>query len=155
MGEAMSLPDGFKVVSTPDQSNGLPDGFKVVQEPKEQSLWDKTKQAIKGQKEFDDAISYEDWTWSQPRFGVSGAGMKTALAGMFGTDKDKLKSFEKNYDKKVSFDKYQNPYFEDKGKKVYIDAPGLDAGDIADFVGEAGTYVGGGLATAPIKGLMK
>lgn len=148
-----------------EQLNGGQSGLKPVQdpdllaqlngEPKEQSTWDKVKQAVKGQKEFNDAVSYEEWQWSQPRFGFGMPSIKTTMAGMFGSDADKLKSFQKNYNKDVKFDKYQNPYFEDSGKKVYIDAPGLDAGDVADFIGEAGTYVAGGVATAPIKGLGK
>ena len=113
------------------------------------------KNAYEGNAEFDDGISYEDWLWSQPSFGVDVNNLKTTFAGMFGNDQDKLNSFRKqNPDKQILLDNAQNPYFEDGNKKVYLDMPGLDAGDLVDFLGEGSTYTVGGALTSPIKNAM-
>lgn len=110
-----------------------------------ENLTEKIKASIKGNAEFPDAGSFESWQWSQPNLGFNMANIKTTAAGMFGSDKDKFASFVKqNPNVKIFMDNAQNPYFEDKGKKYYLDMPGLDAGDIGDFMGEAGLFAAGG-----------
>lgn len=169
----MSLPPGFELVNEPKQQGqqtGLPPGFELVNQPQQQAEpmnkdgafkrgLDVIKNAVKGNAEFEDATSYEDWLWSQPNLGVSYDNMATTVAGMFGSDEDKFKSFVKrNPDKQVQLDANNNPYFVDKeqdNKKVYLDMPGLDPGDIVDFLGEGSTYTVGGALTAPVKGVMK
>lgn len=136
-----------------------------VQQQKPLSKWEAAKRgfgvvkdAVQGNAEFEDGTSYEDWLWSQPNFGVSKDHMLTTMAGMFGTDEDKAKSFiKRNPDKPIQFDKNKNPYFVDpeSNKKVYLDMPGLDAGDVLDFIGEGTAYTVGGAATAPIQGVAK
>ena len=104
-----------------------------------------TQKAVEGNAEFKDAGSFESWQWSQPNLGLNMGNLKTTAAGMFGSDKDKFNSFVKqNPDVQIQMDKNQNPYFEDKGKKYYLDMPGLDIGDIGDFMGEAGLFAAGG-----------
>lgn len=107
--------------------------------------------AIEGNAEFKDAGSFESWLWTRPNYGYNKKDISTTAAGMFGTDKDKFKSFVKqNPNVQLKLDNAQNPYFEDKGKKFYLDMPGLDIGDIADFMGEGGTYALAGGITAPL-----
>lgn len=110
-----------------------------------ENLTEKIKASIKGNAEFPDAGSFESWQWTQPNLGFNMANIKTTAAGMFGSDKDKFNSFVKqNPNVKIYMDNAQNPYFEDKGKKYYLDMPGLDAGDIGDFMGEAGLFASAG-----------
>jgi hypothetical protein len=115
----------------------------------------KTSDAIKGNSEFEDARSWEQYSDSLPMFGGL-KGVKVAAAGIFGTDEDKLKSIQHNFpDLQIKQDRNGNPYFLDEnGRPVEIDKSGLDLGDVADSVGQALPYVVGGVATSGVKNLL-
>ena len=115
------------------------------------------KEAFQGDAEFrgEGVTNYEDWSAGQKNFGFNVPDIKTTFAGMFGTDEDKSISFFKNhpqFEKKT--DKSGNDYFIDQGKKVYIDDPALDLGDVGDLAGQAGSYMVGGALAAPVKNVL-
>lgn len=107
-------------------------------------------QSIQGNAEFkgEGVTNYEDWSSTQKNFGFNSADIPTTAAGMFGTDEDKVNSFFKRHSQyPKQQDQNGNVYFVDPEQnniKVYIDDPGLDAGDVADLVGQAGAFAVGG-----------
>ena len=128
---------------------------KPSQEEAEQSLWNKTKAAFKGNAEHKDAGNVHDWLNTLPQLKSFGFGMKTAAADMFGNEEDVVNRI-KEFDPSIQFsaDANGNTMFTARdGKQYYINNPGLDVSDALNFGGEAGAYAAGGLATAPIRNL--
>lgn len=154
-----ALPPGFELDST-DDAPALPAGF-VIDGQEEPGMWDKFKSAVKGNAEFKDAPNFESLQWQEPMFGLNKENLKVELAGMFGGNEDKLREFQEQFpDREIKMDANGNPYYlgvYDEGRRtgpVYLENPRLDSGDIGDFAGEAGSYMIGGVATAPIKQLL-
>ena len=155
----MSLPEGFKVVNQP--KTGLPEGFSVVEQSQPMSKGDAALQGMKnayqwfkGNDEFQDAGNIQDYINTTPRFGLNKEGFALAASSMFGNDDDLVKRFQEyNPGIKIEQDNTGNRYFEQDGKKYYFNRGGVDLGDALDVAGEAGTYIAGAQATAPIKAL--
>jgi hypothetical protein len=76
---------------------------------------------------------------------------------VFGNDEDtKNHLLKTNPSLKFSLDKNGNEYFTDEdGDKFVLNKGGFDATQTAKTVGQGLTYIGGGMATAPIKSLGK
>lgn len=111
------------------------------------------KDFFQGNDEFQDAGNIQDYINTTPRFGLNKEGFSLAASSMFGNDDDLIKRFQEfNPDVEIKADNTGNRYFEKDGERFYFNRGGVDVGDAVDVAGEAGTYLAGGLLTAPIKG---
>jgi len=127
-----------------NKDNAIKQGFGMV------------KDFFQGDDEFEEAGNIQDYINTTPRKGLNKEGFGLALSSMFGNDDDLIKRFkEYNPDANIQKDDTGNSYVEKEGEKFYFNKGGVDVGDALDVAGEAGSYIGGGLATAPVKGLMK
>lgn len=176
-GDAESAKKIAQMIDAQRKSN--PEPATAQPEPKPQSIWgtqnpwtaqiqsheaggdlaQKAYDAFKGNAEFPEAIGWNEYSDSLS----FGPGMKTTAAKMFGNTEDLKESIKTNVpgiSELITEDKNGNPYFiapegEFKGQKVYLNPPGADMGDVADFIGNAGLYaLGGNLAQAKNVGAM-
>lgn len=167
MGASMNLPEGFKVVSTP-QPQGLPEGFKVVEQEKPQGMnkddavsrgWDILKNAWQGNAEFKDAGDLRGYAAHLAEsghygdIGILGSDQlmkdlnKMSDASMLGNPQDVANAIKRiNPKADIRQDESGNLYVQGGEKKFYFNSPGMDAQDVVEGVGNAVLYGSGGVA---------
>ena len=170
--QAEAVRRGLIQAPQPSRDDLLAEAKRRGLEIPEQSLWDKTKAAFKGNAEFNDIGDAASYFRKQQanRNNFKGLSRQEVIQKMkgsfdferdlkqtgvavFGNDKDtKNYLIETNPNLRFSLDANGNEIFTDEtGESFYINKPGVDTTQVAKAVGQGLTYLQGGAAVAPIK----